>query len=220
MKILKWFVFSTVIFFGTLHAGEWDLEYWQSINARNWESGSCRLYTIAEVRIRKDVSKFYFYRIAENFAYRALPWLDLEMHYSFIYHKSHGATRFANTSRLELELNPFMEFDNGVTITWRNRLELLKRQRIKQIAYIFRDRLTVEIPISNCGYLTAFTFFDEVFYDFEHHKFSQNRFVPIQLTLALGPKIDLDAFFMIRDLYSFSLIKWYRSFVIGSVLNF
>jgi hypothetical protein len=220
MHFFCWLIFVAIFRFGCASAADWDLEYWQLVNWKNWESGPYKLYTIGEVRVHQDISKCYFYRIAENFAYRALPWLDLEAHYSFIYHKSLGATEFTRINRLELEANPFFEFEDGTLITWRNRLELLKRQNVKHIQFIFRDRITIRFPITGYKYLKAISLYDEVFYNFDHHKFYQNRFVPLMLTISLNRNVDLDAYFMIRTDYSFSLVTWYRSWVIGSVLNF
>lgn len=195
-------------------------EYWQYFNGTNWERGPYRLYTIGEMRYKSSLTSIYYYRIAANFAYQVKPYLDLEAHYSYIYNKSEGAARFSNVNRLELEVNPSKRFENGIALKWRSRLELLKQEGVAYIQFVFRDRLMVQIPIKNCGRLTSIHLYDEVFYDFKTHRFTQNRFVPLELSFALNQKTHLEVFFMVRNYYSLSSDRWYRSLVLGSALRF
>lgn len=213
-------LFAALVCVSQARASQWDGEYWQYLNWTNWECVPYKLYTVAEARVNHDFSKFYYYRITENFAYQALSWLDLEAHYSFVYHESRGATHFKNTHRLEFEVNPWMRFDNGITLKWRNRFEFLKKQGVSHIQYVLRDRLLALFPFENCGRITAFKIYDEVFYDCTLGKVTQNRIVPIELTLKVNECTALDLFMMVRNFFGLSSHKWYRSIVIGSELSF
>jgi len=75
-------------------------------------------------------------------------------------------------------------------------------------------------PLEECGKLVAVKWGDEVYYDFDTTKFTQNRLIPLELTFALSPHTTVDLFFMIRNFFSFSSHKWYRSFVVGSEVCF
>lgn len=225
MNYRKFFII--LIFFSSLttncsswESKKWDLEYWQYFNWKNWEKDPYKLYTIGEFRLNRDITRPYYYKITENFAIRALPYLDLEVHYSFLYKKTRGNTRFTNTQRLEFEANPFVQWDNGFTLKWRNRLELLKKQEVSTIQFVFRHRIMAIIPLENTGKLTSLHIYDEVFYDFDTHKFTQNRFVPVELSFELTPKTRLNVFFMVRNFVNISSNEWFRSFVLGSNLEF
>lgn len=214
------FALAIGFFFSTLGATEWDLEYWQYVRFENWKSKPYSIYTIGEVRLRDDLSQFYYYRIAENFAYQALPHLDLEAHYSYIYYKTRTSMRFNSVNRFEFEANPDLTLCNGIQLIWRNRLELLKKQDIKHFQFVIRQRLMAVIPIECAGKLTAIHVYDEVFYDFDTHKFTQNRFAPLELTFQLTERVTIDVFLMARHFFSLSSSKWYRSIVLGSALRF
>lgn len=223
MSSHRFLAFLLVLLFAYFHAGfgaKWDVEYWQYFNGKNWEKGPYKLYTIGEVRLDKDLSTFYYYRISENFAYKVQSDLDLEAHYSFIRHKSLGASAFSNVHRLEFEVNPSAKLRNGSMLKWRNRIELLKRETVAHIQFVFRHRVSFSIPFVNCGRLQSINMYDEIFYDFDRNKITQNRFVPIELSIALSQKVNLELFFMIRTFFSFRLNEWRRSIVLGSSLKF
>lgn len=204
--------------FNSACASKWDVEYWQYLNWENWQCCPFTLYTTGVIRINKDISKFYYYRISENFVYRALSWLDLEVHYSYIYSKPIGAPRFDYTNRLELEANPTVCFDSGAILKWRNRLEIAKKQHISQIAYIYRGRIMAVFPYRNCSRFLSHRVFDEVFYDFNIKKIVENRFAPIDLSFSLSQQVTLNIAFMIRNLRRVD--RWHNSFVIASELEF
>lgn len=220
MRLKNFFFICAVLIAMSVEAKKWDVEFWQYAYWTQAEWGPYKFYGVGEVRLRKDLTKFYYYRLSECFAYRALPCLDLEAHFSSIYNKSHGATHFTNTQRLEFEINPFQKYEYGVEFQLRNRIELLKRQHVKHIQFVFRQRVRISIPITCCGHLTAYRISNEFFYDFDHHKYSQNRFIPLQLAFDISQKLQMELFFMLRDHFSFSTSKWYRSLVFGSELRF
>lgn len=199
----------------SVHASNWDVEYWQYFRKKHVKGEILSVYTSGEVRLDKDITRFYYYRLTENVAVRPFCWLDLEAHYSFIYSKPRGASSFNTRSRIELEINPLIHFSNGVTAQWRNRLELIRKQHITEFKYILRERLLVKVPFCFCP-IVSFHCFDEVFYDFDLKKVTENRLAPLACSLSFCG-INLDLFFMIRNFYNG---QWYKSFVFGSEIFF
>lgn len=189
--------------------GNWDTEYWQYWNYTNWEKDPFKLYTLGEARLNQEMSKFYFMRLAANFVYSPLPFLNLEAHYSYMYVKPNGALHFSQRSRYEIEVNPRYTFNNGIQLAWRNRYELIKRQAEKKWTSIFRHRTMVVFPVENWGRLQRISVFDEVFYNYSTQMFSQNRFAPLVLNFDLGKGDSIDVFFQFRNFFSRGL--WYRS---------
>jgi len=211
---------NAILSWNSALASSWDWEYWQYFNWTNLKCGPYKIYTIGELRLNKDISRFYYYRLTANSAYQALSWLDLEAHYSFIYNKSRGSQHFTYASRLEFEANPILRLDHGITLKWRNRFEFLRRQHNSKIQYILRHRMEATFPVKCFGRLTSIKCSDEFFYNVATNKFTQNRFIPIEMSFVLNSKISIDIFIMLRNFYSLSSDKWFRSMVFGSELKF
>jgi len=199
------------------HATDWDVEYWQDFSLKTAHWGKFQLNTVGEIRFNHDISRFYYVRINENLVYHFLPYLDLEAHYGFIRKKPVGS-KFISDNRLEFEVNPFVRLENGIWLKVRNRLELIKQQHIAHIRFILRHLFLISIPIENCGRLTGYSAWDEVFYNFDRKKFTQNRLVPLNLTFKIREDLKVDLFLMMRIFFSNS--QWNRSYVIGTKLSF
>lgn len=216
MRIIILLIF--VVMCSSAYATKWDVEYWQFLNLKNWESGKYQLYTRAELRANRDLSRMYYYRIAENIVYQALPWLDLQGHYSFIYQKPRGAAHFTTGHRVDLETNLLFHLHRGIDLRIRNRVEINKRQQVSHIQFVSRNRAMVSFLQENRGMLTSVDVYDEFFYDFDTSKFNENRLVPIQLSLSFSRRVHLNLFLMVRHFFTSS--KWYRSIVLGTELEF
>lgn len=217
--IKKFLVLLVLISTSWAHASRWDKDYWQHFTIKNWEHDKCKLYTTGEIRFR-GISNAYHYRLTENFAYKALPFLDFELHYSYILNRApkNPTVGFRNTSRLEIELNPYFKI-NDITFKLRNRLELLKMQDISQIMYITRHRASITFPIKNHRFLTGIRISDEFFYNYDINKFNQNRFFPLELLFSPTKKTSFNVYIMIRSLYNAGLRVWDKSLVLGTEIG-
>lgn len=216
-----WITYFIFLFLPCIaYASKWDTELWHFTSFTNWNSGSYRLYTTGEIRLHKNCSEVYYYRITGNLAYTGVKHLDFEFHYSCLHICSLNNPDFHYTHRYEFEANPWYKFNNGVTLRWRNRLEILKRQTTHYLHFIFRHRFLVEVPLKGPFHLEAYRAYDEIHYDFEHQLFFQNRFVPFELVFNLNRESNFAAFVMIRNFFSLSLRTWHRSIVFGGNLSF
>lgn len=218
-SFLKVLLVLQVLFFLTLscEATNWDIEYWQYLTIKNWESGLFKFYTEGELRINQSFSKVYYYRVGENFAYKALSWLDLEAHYNFIYHTPISLSDFIASHRFEIELNPSLRTERA-ELVWRNRFEWIKPQDNTPWQSVFRHRLKITFPIKNVDKLIAISCSDEVFYHWNLNKFTENRFIPCELSFQFSQTWSLEVFLMMRNL--FAAEKWRRNLVWGSRLRF
>jgi hypothetical protein len=201
----------------SLDASSWDLEYWQTCDFIQWKKEPFKLYAEGEIRLNKMISPVYYYRITQGFVHRGLLKGDLEVHLSYIWSKSRGSRHFKNRTRLELEINPYVELCHGISLKWRNRLELIKHQGIRKIDYVFRHRAMIVFPIENRK-LKALQMSDEIFYHFRTQKFTQNRWKVVELVFAISPQTTLNAYIMVRNFLS--SLTWYRSIVLGSEFEF
>ena len=197
---------------------EMGYRYWQYLVWKNWEGCNFNFYTLGELRLNKYAAHLYYGKISECLSYHPHPNLQLEAHYSYIQHKNRGSSQFMNTNRLEFEINPSLTTDCGIQVKWRNRLDLIKNQHVSKIRSVFRHRWLLQYDLNSCSPLISFHCSDEVFYDLNTRKFTQNRFIPIAMQLELNSKLSLDLFLMIRNFYTSN--HWYRSFILGTELAF
>lgn len=219
MKIqVVFLLFFSILATSFLSAQEHDTEYWQYITWDAYNSKKFRYYVINEMRFENNMSDYSRFRLSLNSAYRTRCNLDLEAHLTVIYTKPSGARHFISYPRLELEFNPYIAFDNGTLVTFRNRIEFERRPNIKYIFFVFRHRSMVSFPIKNCGALVGINIYDEFFYHFDTDQVTQNRFFPLEMTFALNEKVNLNLFVMIREVLRNN--EWNRSFVLGSNLLF
>lgn len=207
-----------ILFIDVIFASGWDLEYWQRLKFDNFKTGNSTFYTSFEARFNKDASTFYYLRATEHYLYAFKSWLDLEFHYSFIHHHSRGATSFTNVHRFEFEANPHYTFNNGATLSLRNRYELEKNEHNPVWQNVMRERIRYELPLENRGALIAIGFTEELFYHFNQKRFTQNEWVPLYLTFRIGKAASIECYSMVRNFYSAN--KWYRSMVMGTNLEF
>lgn len=161
-----------------------------------------------------------YYRLAENFAFEANKYIDLELHYSFLHFIPTGTSSFTNSQRIELELNTTIPLKRGMLLLGRNRVEIIKRQGDPKWATVLRHRSRLIIPIDGLCYVVSYNISDEVFYDTNIRKFTQNRFIPAELTFEFTPCISMNLFLMIRNTHSGSRDKWFNAIVLGSYLSF
>ena len=211
--------FLNFLHFNFAYGSGWEKEYWQYLTWNSFEHCKWKLYTVAQARFNKDISRFYHIRLTENLAYKILPDLDLEVHYTFIYTKPlEPKSQFSKRHRLELEATSSLNLRQGINLKWRNRFEITKHEDNPRLRTAFRCQLRAILPLKNAGKLTEISCLDEVFYHFDVHKFTQNRIRPIELTFALTSKLTIKVFVMIRHFFTSN--KWHRSLDFGSDVAF
>lgn len=216
LQILALLLYSQSVY--SFDGLEVDSEYWQYFTHDFLKSGPYRTYMVNEIRWNERMSNYSHFRLSANFAYETRAPLDLEVHVSAVYTKPAGSKHFTNYARLEFEFNPYISFENGTMIRFRNRLELEKRSLVKYIVFVFRQRTLISFPIKNQGVLVGMNIYNEFFYHFDSDQITQNRFFPVELVFALNEKYQLSVFTMIRQVLRNN--DWHRSLVFGTNLQF
>lgn len=216
--MLKYFIIIFLGFTSLVFSTFWDQEYWLFMRCEQWNKSPYKFYYSGEVRSNHAMKKVYHYRMSENFLYEARPHLDLEAHYSYIFSKPKDSCHFRNTSRYELEINPYFSIKNS-HFRFRNRIEFIKRNRETDWQYVFRQRTSLRFLVKNMVYITSIGMNNEFFFDFKRDQITQNRFVPLEVSFKFS-SINLNAFIMIRDLHSFNFNRWLKSFVVGTEISF
>lgn len=218
MTSLPFYFFLVAACFCSCLQASWDVECWLLGRHTQWECGAFRLYGLGEVRANHDISQISYLRLTEGLACQLLPNLDVEAHYTLIYRKPRGGTSYGFINRIELEANPFLHLSSDWLLKWRNRLMFLSVPKTSKIISVFSHRVDLVRPLADSGPLVALRCFDELYFNITSNQMTQNRLIPLQLTLALAPSIVLDLLLMVRNFQSSG--KWYRSVVFGSQVEF
>lgn len=197
----------------SLLADEWwawsSIEFWRESKARAW------LF----LGNRYDFEDGAYIQIASpRFRYEALPWLGLATGQSVLsIENTRTGDRFTQW-RPELEINPHYEPVPSLSIELRNRMEWRWNEGQSFTSSRTRHRLqatwTLPHPI---GPLTRIFVSDELLSDVHRHQWSENRLIPAGLTFKLGPRTDLDVFYMIFA--SRAQPHWRRESILGTFLR-
>lgn len=214
---LIWRLGVFVCLLGRLSAHNEDREYWQRGQWTHYQGDAWKSYFTSEARFNQDWSRFYFIRLTENIDYQPCKNLECGVHATYIHRKPESQRYFTNTYRLELEANPQFSW-RRIDFVLRNRLELIKDEREPVIQKVYRGRVRISYPIEGCGSLIAVGASEEVFYQFNQSRFTQSRFIPLELTFAECQDHSISAFFMVRNFLSGT--EWTTSWIFGTSLNF
>lgn len=114
-----------------------------------------------------------------------------------------------------MELNPHFALNKKVELRLRNRYELIKDEHEPKLIQIFRQRHQVVIQ-TDAKFITSVSLHNEIFYQINDNSISQDRFVPLELRLAIG-KHSYNVFSMIR--WRRSENSWSTQLVIGSAID-
>ncbi len=194
-------------------------EYWQQFFWNMHENDCFAVGTFLRLETGDHFKKIRFMQFNEQFRWKVSKNFSLEIHYAYLEGRSivpNSPRRWQH--RLELEANPAFDLPNNWRVNTRNRLEIRRVETEPKILYRFRQRTMLVIPFKDKGIFKSYSIFNEIFYDISTHLFTQDRLCPVQLTIAVSDKLDLDLFFMMR-LFRENAV-WHQSAVLGTQLTF
>jgi len=202
-----------------LHGNNWYSEYWQRLSWQIWEKGPWTFGTYFEMRSQNHFKNMRMFQQSELLAYKISEDFQVELHYTYIHERSVVANSlWFWQHRIEIEGNRTFHLPGKNLVKTRNRLEIRRLQNNPKIQYRLRQLTRFVFPVNGCGALTAFSIYNELFYDASTHLFNQNRFHPVCLTFALSDKVNLDVFFQLRFFLDQGL--WHRSAILGTQVSF
>lgn len=170
-----------------------DNQFWEQIHILHWKKDKFKLFTYYEFRFFHHEDRFRFFLFRPELRYRALPWLDLELHYSIIERRSSPLEPLVARYRLEIEVNPYFKLNKRVTLLFRNRYELNKDQGTNKLKSILRSRtrLYFNSESKNRRFFKGWSISNEVFYNLTTRQFFENRFTLIELNLKISKNYTL-----------------------------
>jgi hypothetical protein len=174
-------------------AEEWwawsSLEFWRDETRRAWLFLGNRL----------DAEDGAYVQIVSPRYRQALaPWLDAGIGLSLLSIENTLTQDRSLQFRPELELNPHLDLTPHLSLELRNRMEWRRNEEEGLTTHRLRQRLQLawELP-RPLGPLTRLFANNEWLIDAHLRQWSENRLIPLGLTFKMGPKADVDLFYMV-----------------------
>ena len=160
----------------------------------------------------------YVQMISPRVKYQALPWLDAGINLSLLSIENTTTGDRYLQGRPEFELTPKIDLTDHLRLEWRNRMEWrwndgeeFTKSRLRHRAQL---AWTLPDPI---GPLTRFFISNEWLIDLHKSEWSENRLVPLGITLKTSAHTDLDLFYMLLSHHIQD--DWQTESVIGTYLR-
>lgn len=188
-------LFLALFLLGTFpaQADEWwtwtALEFWRNEESKAWLFLGNRFDT-------EDES--YVQIASPRFKHAVLPWLDAGIGLSLLSIENTTSHERTTQFRPELEINPHFDLSKQLSLEWRNRMEWRMNEGQSFTMHRLRNRLqlawTLPKPV---GPLTRIFANNEWLTDLGKGQWTENRFVPLGVTVKVAANADLDLFYLI-----------------------
>ena len=194
-----------------------DVDFWKTFNFTQYDSERFRTRTHAQVRY-PDLSFFQYFRISQQFFYKANDHLTLGIHPVYTDRRSSPNSEWRTNYRLDLEAHLSYEW-NGIDFDMRNRYEIRQRVGSGSAHDRFRIRTNIRLPSSFLPSLRSITIGNEVFWNVDDGFINENRFVPVALNFSIGGS-SWSPSFMIRSSREEPHSNWEQDYILGLTSSF
>jgi hypothetical protein len=211
---------ASLIVAGLLTAGAparaGDFQTWHTVSLKWLDTKYVDLTTAVHVRFTDDSSDFSLYRIGQEASADLLAWLQAGLGYRYTESKN-AAGEFRYQHRGEIELTPRAKLSDRLGVSFRNRLELIGNEGDANLNERTRHRLQLQWRTPQWEPLAAVFVSNELFYDFDRNKVSENRVIPAGLSFRLTDKARLSIHYMLRSVRGAE--HWRHDHVLGTGLS-
>lgn len=200
---------------GPAHASD-DVQYWQRLTLKTWQSGPWNLSTTGEFRQTEDLEDATYFQVTERLGYRLADWIESGIAYTYLSQEIQvrGGEEFKEQHRLELEANPKWKLAEWVELKNRNRVEFRWIEDRGSDNSRFRQLWELVFPLKGLAPWKAVYTNTELFYDFNRERIVEYRTSPIGLDLKLSDQVGLKVFYMIQSTRGTN--DWAGNQIIGS----
>lgn len=192
-------------------------EWWGWSALEFWRNDTSKAWLFLGNRLDADDGA-YVQIVSPRFKHALRPWLDGGIGLSLLSIENTRTHDRITQFRPELELNPHFDLTRRLSLEWRNRMEWRWNESQTFTTHRLRNRLqfayTLPGPI---GPLTRVFASNEWLTDLHRSQWNENRLIPLGVTFKLGPRADLDAFYMIFS--SRVNAAWQHESVLGTYLR-
>jgi len=201
----------------TLAFAAGDFGTWHGVTVRALDIDRWSLTAMGQMRFRDNSSEPFTYLLGPQLAYRVSPCVQLGSNYTCLAVKPGGRQDFVEQHRWEIEVNPRWAVSDWLTFGLRNRFELAWTEGRSNTGERSRHRPQATIRTKGTGPLESLNFNNEIFYDYDAHRYNQNRFIPLGLNFRVNPHAVFSTYYMLWSVRGSR--EWLHSHVLGTQLS-
>jgi hypothetical protein len=156
--------------------------------------------------------------ISPRVKYELLPWLDLGIGLSTLRIENPDTHISDKQLRPEFEINPKFNLNPHLRLDWRNRMEWRLNEGESFTMHRTRHRLQIAWTFPKpLGRVTRIFANNECLNDLNLHKITENRLIPLGLTVNVNPQSEIDLFYMIVS--KRPTAEWQHESILGTYLK-
>ena len=203
-----------VLFSAAVKADDW--QNWNNAALRWYDGEIFHLTAAMEIRITDDISDATLFRVGQAAGTSLAPWLRADIAYRYTEAKVASGS-YRHQHRAEFQLTPHHALTDQLAVSFRNRVEWRWTQGAGQVNERTRHRLQFNLSTPDWRPLRGLYASNELFYDFNRERTSENRFIPLGLTFRLHDQASLGIHYMLRSTRGAD--SWSQAHVIGTALS-
>lgn len=176
-----------------------DFGSWHGLSVKVLDADGWALSQVAQLRFRDDSSELFARLLSSQLTYSASPRLRVGLNYTVLPARPVDSNDFRAQRRWELEIMPRWSAGDRLVIDWRSRLELRWLEGRAGRNERSRHQPQVTFRIGGSGRLQSVYANNEIFYDHDAHRLTENRFVPLGLSFRLTGQGSVSAQYMLQS---------------------
>ena len=197
-------------------------QYWVTLNSSDWQViEGIKSRSHAEFRF-PEAEEWTYFRFSQKFYTKLNKTWTFGAHPTIEGSRSNDSSDWANTYRLDLELNPakFKLGENGPTVSMRNRWEVRwKEGHGSEVFDRIRQYTTVTWNLKN-PHVKFYRIGNEVFYEVDKSLVTINRFYPVMLGIPIFESVSTSFYYMYQTKRAGTSDDWSETHVFGTSINF
>lgn len=199
----------------SVRAGD-DFQSWHALALRWVETPHADMVASSQLRFRNNSSELSLVRFGQAVVLKPTPWLRAGLAYR--YGEAKGSDgEFRDQHRGEVQLTPGASLTERLDLRLRNRFEVRATEGEPGLNERVRHRLRISFRTPGWEPLEAVFASDEIFYDFDRDRVSENRLVPVGIYLRLRDGVGLRLGYLLRSARSRG--DWVQTHVMATTIS-
>ena len=190
--------------------GWYQHNLWVRLDER-WSVGN-----YLDLRVDDGLRETHTWIASPRVRYDLHPDLQLQFNVSFLEAVNADETARPDWLRLEFEVNPTFRLAEGWTLSFRDRLEWRWRDGGDDYGFRIRVRPQLDWTLRTQGLFRGLYASNEVFYDFDRNRCTENRLIPLGVTLRPSDRVELRLFYLWRT--TLGAQRWQNYHVLGALV--
>lgn len=182
---------------------------WLRLNER-WSVGN-----YSDLRVNDAISEVHTWMISPRVSFDLDKTWQLQLNTTFVEAYNADETLRPDWFRIEFEANPTVPLNESFIFRMRNRFEWRWRDGDADYGFRIRVRPQIDWVLRKEGLFRGFYANNEVFYDFDADRFTENRLIPFGVILRPHPSVDLRVYYLWR--HTRGLTEWRDYDVLGAI---